>query len=234
MKMGLVLAGGGAIIRNFDQLLSSATEMPVHVADNPLECVVRGTGKALEDLEVTEDEVVYYVTKTKGGLLKKEVVTLHVATLKMITEFIKEYLTNLTKDMGLEVSFESKIREKQITIKMYSDNNSILIGKNGQTLQALTTVLKQIVYNEVKTYPYLILDVENYKEKQVKYLERLAKNIAKEVAQTKNEVALENMNSYERRVIHNILSENKKVYTISEGEEPNRHIVIRYVETEEE
>ena len=183
--------------------------------------------KALEELEVTEDEVVYYVTKTKGGLLKKEVVTLHVATLKMITEFIKEYLSNLTKDMGLEVSFESKIREKQITIKMYSDNNSILIGKNGQTLQALTTVLKQIVYNEVKQYPYLILDVENYKEKQVKYLERLAKNIAKEVAQTKNEVALENMNSYERRVIHNILSENKRVYTISEGEEPNRHVVVK-------
>ena len=183
--------------------------------------------KALEELEVTEDEVIYYVTKTKGGLLKKEVVTLHVATLKMITEFIKEYLSNLTKDMGLEVSFESKIREKQITIKMYSDNNSILIGKNGQTLQALTTVLKQIVYNEVKQYPYLILDVENYKEKQVKYLERLAKNIAKEVAQTKNEVALENMNSYERRVIHNILSENKRVYTISEGEEPNRHVVVK-------
>ena len=100
--------------------------------------------KALEDLEVTEDEVIYYVTKTKGGLLKKEVVTLHVATLKMITEFIKEYLTKLTKDMGLEVSFESKIREKQITIKMYSDNNSILIGKNGQTLQALTTVLNKL------------------------------------------------------------------------------------------
>lgn len=183
--------------------------------------------KALEELEVTEDEVVYYVTKTKGGLLKKEVITLHIATLKMITEFIKEYLTNLTKDMGLDVSFESKIREKQITIKMYSDNNSILIGKNGQTLQALTTVLKQVVYNEVKQYPYLILDVENYKEKQVKYLERLAKNIAREVAQTKNEVALENMNSYERRVIHNILTDNKKVYTISEGEEPNRHVVVK-------
>lgn len=183
--------------------------------------------KALEELEVTEDEVVYYVTKTKGGLLKKEVVILHIATLKMITEFIKEYLYNLTKDMGLEVSLESKIREKQITIKMYSDNNSILIGKNGQTLQALTTVIKQVVYNEVNQYPYLILDVENYKEKQVKYLERLAKNIAREVAQTKNEVALENMNSYERRVIHNILTDNKKVYTISEGEEPNRHVVVK-------
>lgn len=183
--------------------------------------------KALEELNVTEEEVVYYVTKTKGGLLKKEVVSVHLTTLEKIVEFLKDYLTNLTKDMGLEVSFESKIREKQITIKMYSDNNSILIGKNGQTLQALTTVLKQIVYNETKQYPYLILDVENYKEKQVKYLERLAKNIAREVAQTKNEVALENMNSYERRVIHNILTDHKKVYTISEGEEPNRHVVVK-------
>ena len=183
--------------------------------------------KALEELNVTEEEVVYYVTKTKGGLLKKEVVSVHLTTLEKIVEFLKEYLTNLTKDMGLDVSFESKIREKQITIKMYSDNNSILIGKSGQTLQALTTVLKQIVYNETKQYPYLILDVENYKEKQVKYLERLAKNIAREVAQTKNEVALENMNSYERRVIHNILTDNKTVYTISEGEEPNRHVVVK-------
>ena len=181
----------------------------------------------MEELDVTEDDIMYYVTKTKAGLLKKEVVSLHVAKLETIVEFLKEYLTNLTKDMGLEVSFESKIREKQITIKMYSDNNSILIGKNGQTLQALTTVLKQIVYNEIKSYPYLILDVENYKEKQVKYLERLAKNIAREVSQTKNEVALENMNSYERRIVHNILSENKKVYTISEGEEPNRHVVVK-------
>ena len=110
---------------------------------------------------------------------------------------------------------------------MYSDNNSILIGKSGQTLKALTTVVKQIVFNQIKQYPYIILDVENYKEKQVKYLERLAKNVARDVERTKVEVALENMNSYERRVIHNILSESKTVYTISEGEEPNRHIIVK-------
>ena len=182
---------------------------------------------ALESLNCTVDDVLYYVTKSKAGLLKKEVISVHITKLEDVVIFIKEYLTNLTKDMGLDVSFESKIREKQITIKMYSDNNSILIGKNGQTLQALTTVLKQVVFNEIKQYPYLILDVENYKEKQVKYLERLAKNIARDVARTKVEVALENMNSYERRVIHNILSESKTVYTISEGEEPNRHVVVK-------
>lgn len=182
---------------------------------------------ALESLNTTEDNVVYYVTKSKAGLLKKEVVSVHITTLENIVAFIKEYLGNLTKDMGLDVTFESRIRENQITIKMYSDNNSILIGKGGQTLQALTTVVKQVVFNEVKSYPYLILDVENYKEKQEKHLERLAKNIAREVAKTKNPVELENMNSYERRIIHNILSENNKVYTESVGEEPNRHVVVK-------
>lgn len=182
---------------------------------------------ALEELGVSEEEVVYYVTSQKVGLLKKEIFTLHLVTNEDIMEFIKEYLTNLTKDMGLDVSFETKIRDKQFQVKMYSDNNSILIGKGGQTLKALTTVVKQVVYNEINEYPHLILDVENYKEKQEKYLERLAKNVAKDVARTKVEADLENMNSYERRIIHNVLSENKHVYTESVGEEPNRHIVIK-------
>lgn len=182
---------------------------------------------ALESLGVTEEDVLYYVTKSKAGILKKEVITIHITTYEKIVEFMKEYLESLTKDMGLNVTFESKIRDNQITIKMYSDNNKILIGKNGQTLQALTTVVKQVIYNNIHSYPYLILDVENYKEKKVKYLERLAKNIAKEVAATKNPVELENMNSYERRVVHNILTDNPHVYTESIGEEPERHIVIK-------
>ena len=183
--------------------------------------------QASEELNIPVENLIVKKTITKGGLLKKDTITLQVATLESVVTFIKEYLESLTKDMGLEVSFESKIRDNQITIKMYSNNNSILIGRNGQTLKALTTVVKQVVYNEINEYPYLILDVENYKEKQVKYLERLAKNIAREVGHTKNPVELENMNSYERRVIHNILSDNKYVYTESVGEEPNRHVVVK-------
>lgn len=183
--------------------------------------------KASEELNTPIENLIVKKAVTKGGLLKKDTITLSVTTLDGVVSFVKEYLASLTKDMGLDVSFESKIRDNQITIKMYSNNNSILIGRNGQTLKALTTVVKQVVYNEINEYPYLILDVENYKEKQVKHLERLAKNIAREVAHTKNPVELENMNSYERRVIHNILTDNKYVYTESIGEEPNRHVVIK-------
>ena len=130
--------------------------------------------------------------------------------------------------MGLEVTFESRIRNEQICVKMYSDNNSILIGKDGKTLSALMTIVKQMLSNKYSIHPHIILDVENYKEKQEKRLERLAKNIAREVVKTKVDVKLDNMNSYERRIIHNILSENDKVTTISEGEEPNRHVIIKY------
>lgn len=182
---------------------------------------------ALNELNVEEEDTLHYVTKEKAGLLKKEIVKLHIVKLEDVAIFIKDYLNDIITDMGLEVSFETKIREQQITVKMYSNNNKILIGKNGQTLQALTTIVKQRIHNEIGQYPYILLDVENYKEKQTKYLERLAKNVARDVAKTKVEVELENMNSYERRIIHNILSDSDKVYTVSTGEEPNRHVIIK-------
>ena len=183
--------------------------------------------EALKSLGVSESDVYFYVTKIKGGLLKKEVVTLHVITRDDLVEYVKDFLKGITKDMGLDVSFESKVRDEQITIKMYSDNNNILIGKEGKTLQALTTLVKQVIYNKINEYPYILLDVENYKEKNEERLVRSAKKIAKEVAKTKVEAELENMNSYQRRLIHNALTDFKGVYTESVGEEPNRHIVIK-------
>ena len=129
--------------------------------------------------------------------------------------------------MGIEVTFESKIRNDQIYIKMYSDNNSILIGKDGRTLSSLMTIVKQMLNTKFNINPHLILDVENYKENQEKRIERLAKRLAREVIKTKTEVKLDNMNSYERRLVHNILSDNDKVCTVSEGEEPNRHVIIK-------
>ncbi len=184
--------------------------------------------QALDELELTEDDILYSVTKEKVGILKKEVVKLHVFKMTEVLAFIKHFLEDLTKDMGIDVSFETKVREKQITVRMFSDNNNILIGKQGKNLQALTTVVKQVVKNATGCYPYVLLDVSNYKENQEKYLIRAAKNIAKEVEQTKNPVTMENMNSYERRIIHNYISEKfSTVYTESEGVEPNRHIVVK-------
>lgn len=183
--------------------------------------------KAFEDLKVSENEVLIKKEKSKGGLFKSETIKLTLVKVVDIQEDIKLFLQDLLTKMGLEVTFECNVREKQINIKMYSDKNSILIGKNGQTLTALTTIVKQYVYNNIGLYPYINLDVENYKDKQVTYLERLAKNIAREVRSTQQEVVMDNMNSYERRIVHNILTNFKGVITESEGEEPNRHVIVK-------
>lgn len=183
--------------------------------------------KALEDLNVTENDILYKKEIIKGGLFKGETTKFTIVKIADVQNDIKVFLNELLTKMGLEVTFESNIRENQINIKMYSNNNSILIGKNGQTLAAITTIVKQYIYNQIGKYPSINMDVENYKDKQVAHLERLAKNIAREVRNTKQPVIMENMNSYERRIVHNILTNFKGVITESEGEEPNRHVVVK-------
>ena len=110
---------------------------------------------------------------------------------------------------------------------MYSDNNGILIGKDARTLNALTTIIKQAVFNQIGTYYNFVLDVSEYKEKQQYFIEKAAKKTAREVARTKIEAKLEPMNSYERRIVHNALTNYRGVYTESEGVEPHRYVVIK-------
>ena len=190
--------------------------------------------KALEELELTEKDIIYKSEEKKGKLFKAGSCVVTVATIKDIADYLKDELKELVSNMGIEVNIEESIREEQINLKMYSDMNNILIGKNGQTLVAITNILKQTIFNELGRYPYIILDVENYKEKKISNIERLAKRVAREVSKTKVDAALENMNSYERRIVHNILTNYKHVTTTSEGEEPNRHVVIKYVEEKNE
>ena len=186
--------------------------------------------KALESLNVEEKEILFKTEEKKGKLFKASTYLFKAIKLSDVTELIKEKLQELLSNMQIDAKFETSIREGQIQIKIYSDKNAILIGKNGQTLMAIQTILRQFVHNQIEIYPYILLDVENYKEKKINNLERTAKRIAKEVVKTKIDVKLDDMNSYERRIIHNALSNFKNISTTSEGEEPNRHIVISYKE----
>ena len=144
-----------------------------------------------------------------------------------VLEYIKELIKNITKMMGLTVNMEIKKRDDNVTISLYSDNNAILIGKDARTLNALTTIIKQAIHNQIGTYYNFVLDVSEYKEKQQFFIEKAAKKTAKEVARTKVEAKLEPMNSYERRIVHNALTNFRGVYTESEGEEPHRYVVIK-------
>lgn len=185
--------------------------------------------EAKANLNITDDDFVYSFEETKGKLFKSGSFSVNVYMLTDICSFLKDYLKKLISDMGIEVNFESKIREKTIEIKMISDNNPILIGRNGQTLKALECILMQVVNKETSKHVRIMLDVEGYKEKQVKRLERLAINLAKDCVRTKTDIHMDTMNAYERRIVHNKLTDFKGVKTESIGEEPNRHLVIKYV-----
>lgn len=187
--------------------------------------------KALSELNVTEENIITKVLEEKNGLLKKSV-KIEVINVNELIDYTKETLIEIINLMNITANLEVRRRDNNVTITIYSDNNSILIGKNGRTISALQTIIRQIVLSQVKSELQIIIDVENYKEKRITSLERMAKKLAKEVATTKIETKLDPMNSYERRAIHNILSKNKYVYTESEGVEPNRYIVIKPKEEE--
>ena len=185
--------------------------------------------KAINELNVVEKNLIVNVISEKNTLLKKNV-KIEVINYNDLIDYIKENIIEITSLMGLNVNLEVRRRDDNITIKIFSDHNAVLIGKNGSTIEALQTIIRQIVHNETQEFIGVILDVENYKDKRIKNLEYLAKKVAREVKETKVETKLDSMNSYERRIIHSTLSENKYVYTESVGEEPNRCVVIKQKE----
>ena len=186
--------------------------------------------KAVEELNTTQDNLIIKILEEKNGILKKST-KIEVIKHNDLVNYVKEVINEIISSMGIEANLEIRKRDNNLMIKIFSNHNAVLIGKNGYTIQALQNVVRQIIYNAIESNDLLItLDVENYKEKRVSNIERLAKRIAKEVMATKTEAKLDSMNSYERRIVHAILADNPHITTESTGEEPNRCVVIKYVE----
>ena len=199
----------------------------------------RYIGKTKEDainnakiaLQELEADLYIKEIEVKSGLFNKKV-EIEVIRKRDVADYIKELVKELVTNMGLTCNLEVKKRENGLNITIIADNNSILIGKNGRTLDSMTAIIKHAVFNEIGEYYPFVLDVGEYKQAREQRLERIAKKTAREVAYTKVPAKLEPMNSYERRIIHEALADNKKVITESEGEEPNRSVVIKPKEDE--
>lgn len=182
-------------------------------------------------LQEMEENLYIKEIEVKNGLFNKKT-EIEVIRRDDVIEYLKEYLKELIHNMGITCNLEIKKRENRVNITVISDNNSILIGKNGRTLESINLLLKQMIHNEIgENFPF-ILDIGEYKVAREQKLESLARRIAREVSNTKIEAKLDSMNSYERRIIHEALANNKRVITESEGEEPNRYVVIKPKEEE--
>lgn len=182
--------------------------------------------KALAELNLDEQNVIINTLEEKQGLLKKSI-KIEVISINDILSDLKDKISTILNLMNIDANLEIKRKEENITINIFSNHNSILIGKEGKTLDSLQNIMRQILLKETSSDLKLIIDVENYKEHRITNIERTARKVAREVAKTKVEASLEPMNSYERRIVHNTLSKNKYVYTKSIGEEPNRYVMIK-------
>lgn len=185
--------------------------------------------KALAELNLDEQNVIINTLEEKQGLLKKSI-KIEVISINDILSDLKDKISTILNLMNIDTNLEIKRKEENIAINIFSNHNSILIGKEGKTLDSLQNIMRQILLKETSSDLKLIIDVENYKEHRMTHIERTARKVAREVAKTKVEASLEPMNSYERRIVHNTLSKNKYVYTKSIGEEPNRYVMIKLKE----
>lgn len=187
---------------------------------------------ALEDLKITREDLIVNNVEDKSGILKKSV-KIEVLNINEIISFIKETVGEIASKMNAECNLEVRRREESISVTIFSENNSILIGKNGKNIAALQLLIRQMVNSKLSKPLSIILDVGNYKEKRARSIEFLAKKLAREAYKTKTEVTMDSMNSYERRLVHEALANDKYVYTESIGEEPNRKVVIKLKEEKE-
>lgn len=174
-----------------------------------------------------EYEVVSEETKGFLGIGSKPCI-IKARRKKTFIDEIREYLESLFKAMDIETDIQMEFDETEnvLSINLEGPEMGILIGKRGQTLDALQYIISLAVNKKSESYIRVKLDTENYRARRKETLENLAKNIAFKVKRSKRSFALEPMNPYERRIIHATLQNDKYVSTRSEGEEPYRKVIV--------
>lgn len=184
---------------------------------------------AAKDKNVTVDELTYEVIEETSGFLGfGSKVVIEAYCKEDIKEYMKEYLetylTGINNPGEVSVSEDGGYYHVDVT----AENNAVLIGKNGQTLQAMNTVLKSATSAKFKTRIHVLIDINGYKEVKYEKVCALALRIAKTVRRTKTDAILDPMPADERKAIHNYLSSMKGVSTVSEGEGNQRRLKIVY------
>ena len=184
--------------------------------------------EAIIKLGTTHDKIEYEVIE-KGsagflGINRKDAV-IRARRKNDTNDNIRDFLESVFKAMGLTVTIQIEKEEDSnvVNVDLKGDDMGVLIGKRGQTLDALQYLTNLAVNKNSEEYVKVKIDTEDYRKRRRETLENLAKNIAYKVKRT---VSLEPMNPFERRVIHSTLQNDKFVTTHSEGEEPYRHVVV--------
>lgn len=139
-----------------------------------------------------------------------------------------EYLSDVVKKIGLETEIKGEYEDETVFLEIIGDSSEVgrLIGRRGETLDALQYLTSLVVNKEEDEYIRVTIDTENYRKKREETLVKLAKRMASVVSKTRKSVNLEPMNPNERRIIHSALQDYHNITTYSSGQEPNRYVVV--------
>ena len=143
---------------------------------------------------------------------------------KKANDFLKDVFDAMKMEVVVNAKFNAQ--DNILDVELSGAEMGVLIGKRGQTLDSLQYLISLVVNKEAADYIHVKVDTENYRERRKATLENLAKNISYKVRKTRQSVALEPMNPYERRIIHSALQNDRYVTTHSEGDEPFRRVVV--------
>lgn len=187
--------------------------------------------EATVQLGVTSDQIEYEILdEGKKGILgfNSKPAVLKVWKKNSVEDTVRAFLNEVFQTMNMQVEMELQLEEEQkvINVELRGSDMGVLIGKRGQTLDALQHLTNLAVNKTLEQRWKIKIDTENYRKRRKEPLEHLARNIAHKVRKTKRPVALEPMNPFERRVIHAVLQNDRYITTHSEGEEPNRYVVV--------
>ena len=191
--------------------VANAEEQSVAIASQPV---------ATSDIAVETSENTVTEKPSKKELSKEDQ--------QEIAEKGKQFLDDMFTQMGLTVVIEKMMTKDKITFQVHGEDLGILIGKHGQTLDAIQYLTNLVAHKDVSGHCHNDVDVENYRSRREETLVNLAKRLASKVKRNRQKVSLEPMNAFERKIIHTALQGDKNVVTNSEGDEPFRHVVISY------
>lgn len=185
---------------------------------------------ALTDLNTTKDKVeIKIIDAGKKGILGIFGAKPAVVNVTLKPDPIEEAITfikNVAKEMSVDVEIDYTTEGKYVYFNLISEKAGILIGKRGQTLNALQTLTQLVLNRYSEAFLIAHLDSENYRKRRQESLEILANRLAMKVQRERKPYSLEPMPSNERRIIHAALAENKYVKTYSEGTDPHRYLII--------
>lgn len=195
-------------------------------ADN--EEIVEESVETVEAEEVKETEEAVKSEETEEEQEAESDVTIDRNDELFITS--KNFLRQMIEDMGIDSDIESRTEGNMIKFNIMCSEESdigIIIGKRGETLDSLQYIVNLVTNRNADTYIRVILDCNQYRSKRERSLQKLARRLADKAVQTGRDIKLEPMNPYERRIIHTYLQNDEKVNTFSQGNEPNRRVIIK-------